>query len=222
MAEDSWSYFFSTSSNLCRSSLQSRSDLCFDFEEIEGDDDLKAEFPCPFCSDEFDITELCYHIEDEHPCEANIGVCPVCDTRVDRNMVGHITTQHANIFKIQQKLELLKGESNSTLSFLKKELEDAHLNSLLGRSSRVVSPSNMAPDPLLSSFFYHLPTVDESESVQLSSPTEASLAEKSTDETILDRNTQPSPLSDKDQEEKAKRSEFVQGLLWSTIFDDSL
>lgn len=38
------------------------------------------------------------------------------------------------------------------------------------------------------------------------------------------RNSEPSlpPVSDKDQEEKAQRCKFVQGLLWSTILDDGL
>jgi len=37
-----------------------------------------------------------------------------------------------------------------------------------------------------------------------------------------DRNVQSSPFSIKDQEEKAKRCEFVHGLLLSTILDDNL
>lgn len=37
-----------------------------------------------------------------------------------------------------------------------------------------------------------------------------------------DRIVQSPPLSIKDQKEKAKRSEFVQGLLLSTILDDNL
>lgn len=36
----------------------------------------------------------------------------------------------------------------------------------------------------------------------------------------LDRNIQPSPLSEKDQVEKAKKCEFVQGLLLSTFLED--
>lgn len=37
-----------------------------------------------------------------------------------------------------------------------------------------------------------------------------------------DRIVQSPPLSIKDQKEKAKRSEFAQGLLLSTILDDNL
>lgn len=45
------------------------------FEEIDGDDDIREEFPCPFCSEYFDIVGLCCHIDDEHPVEARNGVC---------------------------------------------------------------------------------------------------------------------------------------------------
>lgn len=39
-----------------------------------GEDELKAEFICPFCADEFDIVGLCCHIDEEHPVEAKNGV----------------------------------------------------------------------------------------------------------------------------------------------------
>lgn len=43
-------------------------------EEIDGDNDVREEFPCPFCSEYFDIVGLCCHIDDKHPVEANNGV----------------------------------------------------------------------------------------------------------------------------------------------------
>lgn len=49
-------------------------DFYFDYEEVDGDDVLNAEYPCPFCPDEFDLVELCYHIDEEHPVEAKYGV----------------------------------------------------------------------------------------------------------------------------------------------------
>jgi hypothetical protein len=51
---------------------QSRSDLYLG--DVEGEDDLKAEFMCPFCADEFDIVGLCCHIDVNHPVEAKNGV----------------------------------------------------------------------------------------------------------------------------------------------------
>lgn len=49
-------------------------DLCIDWEEVEADDDLKAEYPCPFCPEDFDLVGLCCHIDEEHPIEADYGV----------------------------------------------------------------------------------------------------------------------------------------------------
>lgn len=44
------------------------------FEETDGDDDIREEFLCPFCSEYFDIVGLCIHLDDEHPVEARNGV----------------------------------------------------------------------------------------------------------------------------------------------------
>lgn len=49
-------------------------DLYLGFEQIDGEDDYRPEFSCPFCSEDFDIVGLCCHIEDEHPIEAQNGV----------------------------------------------------------------------------------------------------------------------------------------------------
>lgn len=86
------------------------------FEEIDGEDDIREEFPSPFCSEHFDILSLCCHIDDEHPVEAKNGVCPVCALRVGVDMVAHITLQHGNIFKISLFIELL-FITNCLLSF---------------------------------------------------------------------------------------------------------
>lgn len=46
----------------------------FGHEEADRDDDLKAEFLCPFCAEEFDVVGLCCHIDEEHPVQAMNGV----------------------------------------------------------------------------------------------------------------------------------------------------
>ncbi|KAL3515988.1 hypothetical protein ACH5RR_022890 [Cinchona calisaya] len=110
-AADSWTARLSSASRSYKSALQSRSggtkwsgfdaEMLMGFEEIEvADDDMREEFPCPFCSEYFDIVGLCCHIDDEHPVEAKNGVCPVCAMRVGIDMVAHITLQHGNIFRI--------------------------------------------------------------------------------------------------------------------------
>jgi hypothetical protein len=190
------------------------------FEEFDGDDDIREEFPCPFCSEYFDIVGLCCHIDEEHPVEAKNGVCPVCAMRVGVDMVAHITLQHGNIFKMQRKRKSRKSGAHSTLSLLRKELREGNFQSLFGGSSCIVSSSNAAPDPLLSSFI--LPMGDDFVSGQHLFSTETSSLKKSSEEKVSERNVQSSPLSIKDKEEKAKRCEFVHGLLLSTILDDNL
>ncbi|KAJ6775402.1 PROTEIN DEHYDRATION-INDUCED 19-RELATED [Salix purpurea] len=204
MDGDSWSARLSSASKRYQSALQSRSDMFTGFEEIDGDD-IREEFPCPFCSEYFDIVGLCCHIDDEHTVESKNGVCPICAMRVGVDM---------------RKRKSRRGGPHSTLSLLRKELRDGNLQSLLGGSSFIVNSSNAAPDPLLSSFI--LPMTDDFTSSQPSFLSETSLAKKSSDGNVSERNKKSPPMSIKDKEEKAKRSEFVQGLLLSTIFDDIL
>ncbi|KAL1546180.1 RING-type E3 ubiquitin transferase [Salvia divinorum] len=169
MDDNSWATRLSSASKRYQSALQSRSEMLMGFEEIDMDDDIREEYPCPFCSDYFDIVGLCCHIDDEHPIEAKNGVCPICTMR-----------------------------------------------SLFAGSSCIVSSSNAAPDPLLSSFI--LPMVEDYESVPSHSSAETTIAKKSTTGSTSERKP---PMSVKDQEEKTKRSDFVQGLLLSVMFDDN-
>ncbi|KAK4595561.1 hypothetical protein RGQ29_013869 [Quercus rubra] len=220
MDGDSWSARLSSASKRYQSALQSRSDMFMGFEEIDGDDDIREEFPCPFCSEYFDIVGLCCHIDEEHPVEAKNGVCPVCAMRVGVDMVAHITLQHGNIFKMQRKRKTRKSGAHSTLSLLRKELREGNFQSLFGGSSCIVSSSNAAPDPLLSSFI--LPMADDFVTAQPQFSPETSSVKKKTEQKVSERNVQSSPFSIKDQEEKAKRCEFVHGLLLSTILDEIL
>ncbi|KEH24496.1 putative protein dehydration-induced 19 [Medicago truncatula] len=123
---------------------------------------------------------------------------------------------------MQRKRKSRKGGSYSTLSLLRKELREGNLQSLLGGSSRIVSSSNVAPDPLLSSFI--LPVADEFSSSQCQPNflTGTRQSRKSSDETLSKKNVETPTLSVKDKEEKEKRCEFVQGLLLSTFLDDIL
>ena len=93
------------------------------------------------------------------------------------------------------------------------------MQSLFGGSSCIVNSSNAAPDPLLSSFI--LPMVDDYESPSHPSA-ESTIAKKNTSSSISERKLQQPPMSIKDHEEKTKRSDFVQGMLLSVMFDDSL
>ncbi|KAK4273415.1 hypothetical protein QN277_021823 [Acacia crassicarpa] len=194
-ADSSWAARLASASKRYQSALQSRSDMFMVFDENDGDDDVREEFLCPFCSEYFDIVGLCCHIDEEHPMEAKNGVCPVCASRVGFDMVAHITLQHGSIFKMQRKRKSRKCGSYSTLSLLRKELREGNLQSLFA---------------------------DELASSQPHFPTESKSTNKISDETVSRRNVETSTLSVKDKEERAKRCEFVQGLLLPTIFDDNL
>ncbi|KAF8085158.1 hypothetical protein N665_0678s0016 [Sinapis alba] len=206
---------FSSSSSASRR-CQSRSDLYIGggCEGLEGEDDLKSEFICPFCAEVFDVVGLCCHIDEEHPVEAKNGVCPVCTKRVGLDIVGHITTQHANFFKVQRRRRLRKGGYSSAYLALKKELREANLQSLLGGSSSFTSSTNIDSDPLLSSFMFNPPSAKESANKSATPVTEgASAATKLSQKESLKRDI-------REDQEKAKKSEFVRGLFLSTMLGD--
>ncbi|XP_010931708.1 protein DEHYDRATION-INDUCED 19 homolog 2 isoform X3 [Elaeis guineensis] len=194
MEADCWSRFF-TASKRHQSVLQSRFDLYRGYEEIDGgDEDSRAEFPCPFCSEDFDIVGLFCHIDDEHPVEAKNGR--------------------------RRRFRKSSSGSHSTLSLWRKDLREGNLQSLFGGSSYTVAPSNTAPDPLLSSFIFNFPVADSSKDVKPESLNERAVINKTSDEKAVE-SVVPS-LSKKDQEERTRRSKFVQELVLSTILGDSL
>lgn len=43
-------------------------------EEMEGEEEVRAEYMCPFCAEDFDMVGLCCHIDEEHMVEAKNGV----------------------------------------------------------------------------------------------------------------------------------------------------
>lgn len=214
MDSDSWNTRFSTSSRR----HQTRSDL-YRYEETDGDDELKAEFLCPFCAEDFDVVGLCCHIDEEHPVETKNGVCPVCAKRVGSDLVSHVTTQHGSLLKVQRKRKFRKNGSSLTFSSLRRELREGYLHALLGGSSLNYT-GNSEPDPLISSFMCNAPPVDQPLSVESRPPVEACPAKDLSKEELGERNVQQPLLSRKEQEETARKCEFVQGLLLSTILDD--
>ncbi|XP_059647158.1 protein DEHYDRATION-INDUCED 19 homolog 4-like [Cornus florida] len=217
MDSDSWNSRLTNASRR----YQTRLDLCHGGEEIDGEDESRPEFLCPFCAEDFDMVGLCCHIDEDHPVEAKNGICPLCAKRVGMDLVGHITMQHGSLLRVPRKRRFRKGGSN-TFSILRKELRDGTLQSLLGGTSCLVSSSNTEPDPLLSSFIYSQPVLDEPAIVKPQSSVEASLVKQSLNEDLSERVIEQSPLSDKDKEEKARKCEFVQGLLLSTFLDENL
>ncbi|XP_022143934.1 protein DEHYDRATION-INDUCED 19-like [Momordica charantia] len=203
------------------SQLRSHSHFYFDYEEVDGDDVLNAEYPCPFCPDEFDLVELCYHIDEEHPVEAKYGICPICSLSAGASMVGHLTMHHGDIFNSQQRLKFHKDDFPQSLSFERKELHDYHVTSILSGFSSLNSTSKMAPDPLLS-FLCNAPIINESKTAQPMPSSKENLEEKELDDTFSERDVQLSSIPDTKREEKTRRCDFVRGLVFSAILGDSL
>ncbi|WZZ12213.1 hypothetical protein YC2023_105302 [Brassica napus] len=85
------------------SKLNENADNLLGLEEIEGEDDFREEYACPFCSDYFDIVSLCCHVGQDPHMDTINGVCPVCAVKVSSDMVAHITLQHSNM-NVEKKL----------------------------------------------------------------------------------------------------------------------
>ncbi|RYR52167.1 hypothetical protein Ahy_A06g027084 isoform C [Arachis hypogaea] len=109
MDRDTLGFPFGTASRSYPSRHKSRyAEVFEDFEEMKGEDELRTVYPCPFCVDDFDLLELCCHIDLEHSLEPKSGICPVCAVWVGTNMVDHITAQHGSIIKISFLIHLIK------------------------------------------------------------------------------------------------------------------
>ncbi|KFK30796.1 hypothetical protein AALP_AA6G027100 [Arabis alpina] len=200
--------------------IKFQSGSCVEFEDdVEGDDDddddddMVVDYSCPFCSDDYDLVGLCRHIDDEHQLDANNGICPVCSRRVKMHMVDHITTQHRDVLKLEQKQRLYKDESNSSWSPGTKTYLQTLINEPLLRNHT----SKSVPDSLLS-FIYNPPSLNDSK--LLLPDLSTSMEENSSIKAPAEKDGKSlSPLSDTELLEKAKKREFVQGLISSAIFD---
>ncbi|KAK6119040.1 hypothetical protein DH2020_047216 [Rehmannia glutinosa] len=234
MDSNSWAARLSSASKRYQSALQSRSGMKWDsfdaemlmgFEEIEMDDDIRDEYPCPFCSDYFDIVGLCCHIDDEHPVEAKNGV-KFYFVLYNYSVMNEILKLYWSDKDVQLRHHLTSQEKITkswftfNSFFLEEGAERRESAVPFGGSSCIPSSNNAAPDPLLSSFI--LPMSEDYESVPSHSSAEATLIKKNTTGSISERKVQQPPMSIKDKEEKAKRSDFVQGLLLSVMFEDNL
>lgn len=86
---------------------------------------------------------------------------------------------------MQRKRKSRKGGSHSTLTLLRRELREGNLQSLFGGSSYLVPSTNVAPDPLLSSFI--MPMADDYGSGQSHASADATSLKKSTTDSVPER-----------------------------------
>ncbi|CAL0312067.1 unnamed protein product [Lupinus luteus] len=200
-------------------------------DDFEAEEEVRPDFPCPYCYEDFDIASLCSHLEDEHSCESRVTSCPICSVKVARDMLSHITLQHGHLFKLQRRRRLRRVAipNSQTLSLLGRDLREAHLQVLLGggsggyRSNNSIV-SNAATDPFLSSLILNFPACEAEEiSKSMVTSSEDSSAKNTAPVHIWKSSFDPS-LSVEEREKRmrqsAGRSGFVQDLFLSTLLDD--
>ncbi|CAM6053997.1 unnamed protein product [Sphagnum tenellum] len=180
-------------------------------DDVDGDEDVRPDFSCPYCYEDFDITSLCAHLEDEHCFESKPAICPVCAAKIGTDM---------------RRRRFRRGgtPSSATLSLLGRELREAHLQALFGGgTSRIGSLGTTATDPLLTNLDYSLPISEAEDPPKLSVTID-------TPSKPLTSIHQPSPSADalltaEEREQQSKdvalRVKFMQQLVLSTIFGDS-
>ncbi|KAD5316900.1 hypothetical protein R6Q59_032122 [Mikania micrantha] len=201
----------------CRVLKHLPADSYIDLEDSEEEEEeSNLEMGCPYCLEGFDAIGLCVHLEDQHPLEIKLGVCPLCATNLGRNMISHLIIEHENQGLCKRKLH--DDDTLSILSLLKKKLQE-HSHSLQKELTSVTSSNSSATDPLLLSFVYdpsqtHEPLVDSS--------AEPSLSKILPMDDTLKSGLSASSFDCKDTEEKAQKSDFIQTMLLSTIFYDIL
>ncbi|EMS53946.1 hypothetical protein TRIUR3_29361 [Triticum urartu] len=149
-----------------------------------------------------------------------VWVCPICTDRVGMDLVGHMTSEHPSFFKGRWRNQRVSsGSPSSMYSALKKDA--AHIQYRYGGSSRATS-LNTVPDPLLSSFVGSFIDDDADSPKDAQEELLEKVIEKSDASEQKAEESAEEPLLPEEKEERTKRSQFVQGLVLSLMFDDIL
>ncbi|PHU26202.1 hypothetical protein BC332_04534 [Capsicum chinense] len=172
-------------------------------DDFEVEEEVRPDFPCPYCYEDFDIASLCSHLEEEHSCES----------RISR----------------RRRLRRVAIPSSQALSLLGRDLREAHLQVLLGgsgyRSSSAASTTAAAAsDPFLSSLALNYPTLEAEEiSKSVLSTVEDSTTKNVTSQHIWKLSFDPS-LSAEEREKRIRqatgRAVFIQDLFASSLLAD--
>ncbi|KAK4347182.1 hypothetical protein RND71_033521 [Anisodus tanguticus] len=169
-------------------------------DDFEVEEEIRPDFPCPYCYEDFDIASLCSHLEEEHSCES----------RVTR----------------RRRLRRVAIPGSQALSLLGRDLREAHLQVLLGgsgyRSSSATS-TTAANDPFLSSLGLNSTFEAEGISKSVLSSVEDPTTKNVTSQHIWKLSFDPS-LSAEEREKRIRqatgRAVFVQDLFASSLLAD--
>ncbi|GFP97125.1 protein dehydration-induced 19 [Phtheirospermum japonicum] len=207
----------------------------FNMEDLEAEEEVRPEYPCPYCYEEFDIASLCSHLESDHSFESKPTVyCPICSVKVTGDMLSHITVHHGYLFKLQRRSRLRRVPfpNNQSLSLLGRDLREAHLQVLLGSSgyrsstagSMATSSTAAAADNILSSLILNF---SASETDDVSKSLMSSLEDSSGKSVASSQHIWKSSFQSLSREEREKRMRqasgravFVQDMFSSTLLAD--
>ncbi|XP_073295285.1 protein DEHYDRATION-INDUCED 19 homolog 5-like isoform X1 [Primulina huaijiensis] len=183
--------------------------------EDEGEDGVRAWFPCPFCYMEIEVPLLCVHLQEEHCFDLKNAVCPICAANLGKDPTGHFTVLHAYSIKRRKTTEKSGFWSDISTNIVKDLRE---LSSHYGTSS--LSGSSEPPhDPLLSPFLCTIPLhVDTKDTHKdMISPCVAAAGDSlSSIQSVLDE------VYERNYKERRQRAVFIQDLLVSTILQGFL
>lgn len=198
-------------------------------EDFELEEEVRPDFPCPYCYEDHDLSSLCSHLEDDHPFESKAAVCPICSVKVARDMLSHITLQHGHLFKLQRRRRLRRVAipNSQALSLLGRDLREAHLQVLLGsggyQSNNTAAPTTVT-DSLLSSLVLNFPTSEVEDMPKPTISTAESFSTKKTSSLQTWKSSLDLSLSHEEREQKRRqatvRASFMQDLLLTTLFGD--
>ncbi|XP_022724179.1 protein DEHYDRATION-INDUCED 19 homolog 4-like isoform X2 [Durio zibethinus] len=170
-------------------------------DDFEVEDEVRPDFPCPYCYEDFDISSLCSHLENEHPCESKVTRC--------------------------RRLRRVAIPKSQVLSLLDRDLHEAHLQVLLGGgaySSSSANVSNAATDSFLSSLILNFPASEAEEITKSVVTSVEDIAAKNVATAHMWKSSFDPCLSYEEREKRNRqatgRAGFVQDLLLSTLLND--
>ncbi|XP_075494175.1 protein DEHYDRATION-INDUCED 19 homolog 5-like isoform X3 [Primulina tabacum] len=173
----------------------------------EGEDEVRAWFPCPFCYVEIEVPVLCIHLQEEHCFDLKNAVCPICAANLGKDPLSHFTVQHMHSIKQRRKSQKSGFWSNVSPNILKDLRE---LSSFLGTSS-ATSSSEPAQDQLLPPFLC--------KAFKCSQKGKSSCI-AATSDTISTNQALSNEVDEQNYEEKNLRATFIQEMVASTILQE--
>ncbi|CAN6444441.1 unnamed protein product [Victoria cruziana] len=191
-------------------------------------EELRPDYPCPYCYEDYDIASLCSHLEDEHPSvDSRAAVCPICLVKVPRDLLNHIMLQHR-----RQRLRKVALSSSQASSLLGYDLREAHLSVLLGggggggyRLNGINSSgaSVLVNDSLLSTLVLNFASPEPEEASKAFASSVDDFLKKSAPASQSWKSRFDSCTSSEERELKIRqatvRASFVQDLFLSALFE---